>query len=226
MRLSPGEVHVWSAALTTLEHRLGSYETWLDQAEKMQAERYHFGRDRRRYAACRGWLRGLCGDYLGIPPERLVYLKGKSGKPRLASPWESLRFNLSHSGEKVLLAFTLDRELGIDLERLRGDVATEPIAQACFSPRDLALLAGAGDQGKTSTFFRLWTRLEAGLKLRGGGLALWQQDLARASGQGDLQEPSIYELNTQPGYAAALAVGPVENGCAGSREPIIRCFQI
>lgn len=226
MRLAPGEVHVWSAAVPSLGRRLGLFESWLDPGEKQQACRYHFERERRRYGACRGLLRMLSGGYLGLAPERLVYRKGKSGKPALAAPWESLRFNLSHSGDRILLAFSMGREVGIDLERMRPEVAAETIAQACFSARDQAELAAAGER-KTPTFFRLWTRLEAGLKLGGGSLAQWQEDARRFSADaGVLQEARVYELNTQPGYAAALAVGPLERGAAGSTEPLIRHFEL
>lgn len=209
MRLASGEVHVWDASIQATEKDRALYEGWLDPAEKDRAGRYYFAEDRRKYVCGRGLLRSLSSAYLGLDPARLAYVRGGGGKPCLARPWEGLRFNLSHSGDRVLLAFSLDREVGVDVERLREGVPAEPIARACFSMEDRARLASAPGDRRTSMFFRLWTRLEAGLKSRGWGLARWQEHLRAASPAAEgLKECALYDLNGQPGYAAALAVGP------------------
>ena len=52
----------------------------------------------------------------------------------------ALRFNLAHSHGLAVLAVTLGRELGVDVERVRPEVSTEGIAERHFSPREQAVL--------------------------------------------------------------------------------------
>ncbi len=48
-----------------------------------------------------------------------------------------LRFNMSHSHEVALLAVTEDNELGVDVEHIRADFASEDIARRFFSRREV-----------------------------------------------------------------------------------------
>ena len=64
------------------------------------------------------------------------------GKPILAATARipSLRFNLSHSHQFALFAFCLDHEVGIDIEKIRPQVAFEGIESRYFSPKERAEL--------------------------------------------------------------------------------------
>lgn len=104
----------------------------------------------------RGALRVLLARYLDADPRELRFVLGDHGKPRLESeqpetwreggsgPDEDLRFNLSHSGELMLLAVTEGREVGVDVERGRARYTAE--------------------------FLRAWTTREATVKCLGSGL--------------------------------------------------------
>ena len=67
-----------------------------------------------------------------MKPEELRFSYGAYGKPALASE-HSLRFNMSHSHEVALFAVALDAELGVDVEHIRADFASEDIARRFFS---------------------------------------------------------------------------------------------
>src|SRR5262245_20719597 len=56
--------------------------------------------------------------------------------PRLSSGSlePSPQFNLSHSGELILIALTIGRAVGIDVERIRNDIEVERLAVSFFSP--------------------------------------------------------------------------------------------
>ena len=63
-------------------------------------------------------LRQLLAGYLACPLGDLRFELGPLGKPRLlARNSTDLRFNVSHSGELVQLAFSRRREVGVDVEQ-------------------------------------------------------------------------------------------------------------
>ena len=66
----------------------------------------------------------------------------------------------------------LDREVGVDVERLRPVPDMLEIAACCFSERERAFLAELDGAERVDAFFRAWTRKEAWLKATGYGLAL------------------------------------------------------
>lgn len=76
---------------------------------------------------------------------------------------------LSHSGPVTVLAVS-EKPVGVDLERV-GEVR-ETIAQRFFPASFRAELDAAPEDEKAETFYRLWTTLEAALKLDGRGLTV------------------------------------------------------
>jgi 4'-phosphopantetheinyl transferase len=132
---------------------------------------------------------------------------------------DDLRFNLSHSHGLALCAVTSGRELGIDVEYQRPELAEESMAARFFSTRENAVLASLPVALRRTMFFAGWTRKEAYMKAVGGGLTipLEQVEVALAPGEpaallsvpGDPAEGrrwSLRELAPEAGYAAALVV--------------------
>lgn len=219
--LADDEVHVWRAALTPLDSDLRNMWHTLSADERERAERFYFSRDRKRFIAARGVLRAILSRYLAIGAEHLCFCYNARGKPALTSDsgGDTLRFNVSHSHTLALFAVTRGREVGIDLERMRSDLADEQIARRFFSPHEVAMLRALPPELRREGFFNCWTRKEAYIKARGEGLALPldQFDVTLAPGEsarllstaGDPQEADRWSLQALfPGqdYAAALAV--------------------
>jgi 4'-phosphopantetheinyl transferase len=109
--------------------------------------------------------------------------------------------------------------VGIDLERIRFDLAVAEIAERFFSRREVAMLRTLPTELQRQAFFRCWTRKEAYIKARGEGLSLLldQFDVSLAPGEpaailGTQRDPSeasrwsLQKLTPAPGYVAALAV--------------------
>jgi 4'-phosphopantetheinyl transferase len=230
--LAPDEVHVWRAALPVSGAAQERFERSLSQDERARASRFHFPRDQERFITTRGLLRAILGGYAGLEPAELTFDYSSFGKPSLAPAHggHGLRFNLSHSGGLALLGITRGREIGIDVERFRPDLATDKIARSFFSPREVSELLALPADARPAAFFACWTRKEAFVKARGEGLSfpLDQFDVSLAPGEpaallathGDPQEAqrwTLMELDAGPGYAAALAVE------AGSRK--LLCWQ-
>src|SRR5207245_9098248 len=130
--------------------------------------------DRHHYIAVRELLRSILCKYLAKEPGQLRFSYNPYGKPELASPADSgaLRFNLAHSRGLALYAFTRRRQIGIDVEMIRPDFATEEIAARFFSPAEIAVLRSLPRELQPLAFFSCCTRQEAFIKARGMGLSL------------------------------------------------------
>jgi 4'-phosphopantetheinyl transferase len=115
----------------------------LPAVERERAAAMHRAEARGRWVAARWALREVLGRYLGRDPAAIELRFGERGKPMLAEPGASLRFNLSHSGELALIAIGEEREVGVDVQR----TGSRPAA-----------------------FYAGWTRREAVAKCHGTGL--------------------------------------------------------
>jgi 4'-phosphopantetheinyl transferase len=80
---------------------------------------------------------------------------------------EGLFFNISHSGDYVVAAFS-DREVGIDIEQ-RGRARVE-VATRFFHPAEIAALLAAGEEERKRLFIDYWAIKESYLKYLGTGL--------------------------------------------------------
>ena len=130
-----------------------------------------------------------------------------------------MHFNLSHAHDLTLYAFCRDQDVGIDIERIRSDIAYEQIANYVFSPYEIATLFALPLHERTEAFFRGWSIKEAYIKGLGGGLSipLDQFDTAISPGtpaailatRPDPTEAgrwTVARLDAGSGYAAALAL--------------------
>ncbi|HSE19062.1 MAG TPA: 4'-phosphopantetheinyl transferase superfamily protein [Pyrinomonadaceae bacterium] len=168
--LETGTVHVWRVVLDQPDNRLESFRRTLEPHELERAGRFHFEKHRRHFIVARGFLRSVVARYLETQPEALRFVYGTYGKPALASE-HSLRFNLSHSNQVALLAVALDAELGIDVEHIRADFASEDIARRFFSRTEVEAFNALPKEEQVAAFFRCWTRKEAYIKAIGKGLS-------------------------------------------------------
>ncbi|MCC6697660.1 MAG: 4'-phosphopantetheinyl transferase superfamily protein [Candidatus Hydrogenedentes bacterium] len=219
--LEPGAVHVWRARLDQPATVIDRYWATLSADEQERAARFHFPGGRNNYVVGRGVLRELLGRYLGMLPSAVSLTYSDHGKPALTEGCGSLplRFNLAHSGRLALYGFTLDRLIGIDIEKNRPDFAGQRIADRFFSSREADALRALPKEQREEAFLNCWTRKEAYIKARGEGLSfpLDAFDVSLKPGepaallatQGDPQEASrwsMFALHVEDGYAAALAV--------------------
>ena len=218
--LAADEVHVWRARLAHCETCLAELSGLLAPDERERAARYHFPVDQKRCILGRALARIILAHHLRRSPHELAFEYNAFDKPRLADRLDSpVEFNISHSGEWLLLAFAQRRALGVDVERMREDMASAEIAARFFSPFECMALASLPAEMQCDAFFDCWTRKEAYLKGRGDGLSLPldQFDVAFTPGaeprllatRHDPQEArrwSLCALNVGPGHKAALAV--------------------
>jgi 4'-phosphopantetheinyl transferase len=221
LELPENEAHVWRANLDTLPAPEQVREELLARDEVERARRFRFERDRRRFVAGRSLLRLLLAAYLHTNPGEISFDYSPRGKPSLAGNHAAsgIRFNVSHSHEIGLFAFVRSREIGIDVERIRRDFDASAIADRFFSPREREALGQLPPALRHEAFFHCWTRKEAFVKAKGGGLslALDQFDVSLDPRQpaqllGTRPDPeersrwSLSALDVDPAYPAALVV--------------------
>jgi 4'-phosphopantetheinyl transferase len=172
--LLPRSLQIWRARLDICSDSLPRYSELLSHGELARADRFVFPQDRQRFVTCRATLRLLLGNYLQIPPQSVLLEEGPQGKPIVAGSdlAPQMKFNLSHSHGIAVFAFAKEREVGIDVEKIRPDFASHEIAQRYFSSQEIAELDALAPQLYTAGFFRCWTKKEAYIKARGEGLQI------------------------------------------------------
>ena len=221
LTLSKDDVHVWLAELGPPAARVQQMAQCLSETERIKSDSFHFKRDRMHFIVSRAVLRMILGRYLQIEPKGVQFSYGHHGKPDLAEPLgeSTLRFNLAHSQDLALYAFTLDREIGVDLEYLRVISDIKQIASEFFSANEITTLHALPASQRRQAFFNCWTPKEAYIKAIGKGLSqpLDQFEVLLAptesaclrSVERDPERASRWSLSAltpAPGYVAALAV--------------------
>lgn len=217
--LTPGDVQIWHYELDTDADRQAQLERVLDEAERNRAQRFHFEEHRRRFIVRRGVLRMILANYTGMKPEKIHFTHGANGKPGidLSMTGRALKFSASSSQALAAVAVACDRELGLDLERVRPDRDHELVARE-FSDPEAAELRRLEPGERAAAFFELWTCKEAYLKGKGLGLRvpLDQFTIAldpvsprltwSALDPADPEKWSLHRLILAPAFAACLAV--------------------
>lgn len=165
-------VHVWCAALDVDRETQERCVSVLSENERSRAERFVLERDRTSFIVAHGILRALLARYLGCAPQSIQFTYGPYGKPAISDRQapSPLSFNLSHSHGLAAVAVVRDREIGVDVERIRPEFAGEDIAKRYFSPTEVAELRRLPEERRAEGFFLCWTRKEAYVKALGEGL--------------------------------------------------------
>ncbi len=118
-----------------------------------------------------------------IELNRIKFLKGKRGKPYVEDC--KIKINWSHTKGLVVCAIS-EKEVGIDTEKIGQ--ADEIIIKSFFSKGERDLIKNKEGKQKDIEFFKIWTKKEAFLKNRGGGLF----DLDNIDWDNDLKNEYLY----------------------------------
>jgi 4'-phosphopantetheinyl transferase len=210
------DVHVWRMPLQADDHRLDALVELLSEDERTRMAGFHQEADGRRFACARSALRLLLGHYLGQAPRDLIFTVGKHGKPHLDSA-PALEFNLTHSGTLALIALSLRRAVGVDVEWLgRTPIDLAAVADRVLCPPEKAWLAALPQRSHPEAFLQLWACKEAVSKAAGEGFAAGFSYIQTDPAQLSTGEPQELEavggrwrlqlLAPGQGYVGALAV--------------------
>ncbi len=151
--LPEDEIHVWRTTLDMEPSGFTKLQQILSPDERGRANRFHFEVDRRRGVIGRGYLRLLLGRILDLPANKLQFEYDEFGKPSLIPKQRlPLQFNVSHSGGMILIAITIGREVGVDVERIRTDLDPVIIAARFFSAIEYKILTSLAGPARCLSF--------------------------------------------------------------------------
>lgn len=146
-------VQVWFADVTPLliEEKYRQYYQEAPAWRREKADRYKFDRGR--------------AQSIG------VWSLWEKVRRRYGLPEETV-YNLSHSGNYVLCAFSDNHtaKVGCDLEEMRA--FREPVARRFFCQREYEHIMGKEEKERTRLFYRYWVLKESFMKATRQGMAL------------------------------------------------------
>lgn len=166
------QVQLWRVDIATVGADLAEFEATLDADERARAARFLVAGANRQFVVARSILRRLLAPHVGIPAAEIRFALGTYGKPYLAADTSGgLRFNVSHSGDMILLALSREREVGADVERIHALQSRAEIAERFFSLPEAQRIRGLPAEERERSFFHHWVRKEAFVKAVGKGIA-------------------------------------------------------
>lgn len=190
-------VQVWFADITPLliEETYRRYYKEAPAWRREKADRYKFARGRAQSIGVWSLWEYVCGRY--DLPEDTVY-------------------NLSHSGNYVLCAFSDDNTamVGCDLEEMKE--FREPVARRFFCQSEYEHIMGKDEKDRAQLFYRYWVLKESFMKATRQGMALdiqsfeigWTKDERPVLIQKPEEYPQefYYQEYGKEGVAAGIAV--------------------
>ena len=164
--------------------------------EAARADRIVHPRARAVSLAGRAFLRAVLAAATGRPPLGIPIVADGNGKPFVppAAGLRSPHFNLSHSGDLVLVALARDGPVGVDVEEHRAMDDLDRVAGAVLTPDELGRLLGIAGRGRLTAFLDLWCAKEAVMKADGRGFRI---------------DPRSIRLSALPGPATATVLAEV-----------------
>lgn len=215
--MKENEVHVWAVDLDAITLTENFFCSSLSHEEKTRRDKLVFERDRKRFALAREIQRRILSHYISVKPESVEYNYNKYGKPEIRSHIK-VGFNISHSDGMLLFAIASNRQVGIDIEKIKDIKDILLIAESYFSDIEIKELKNLPDRVKTDAFFTCWTRKEAFIKAIGKGLSYSLKDFSVSvspASKPELIHPkngvnssewSIFDMSPPDKFKAALIV--------------------
>jgi 4'-phosphopantetheinyl transferase len=213
----PDQVHVWGFVLDTEDADLARATHLLSSDEQERANRLVHESHRRQFVVAHASLRVVLSRYCGKAPRELIIRKTESGKPFLPLH-PSIRFNLTHSHGRGLIAIAKDREVGIDLEQIGRRVDVERLARRFLSREDQEFIERGEPLQQDERFLRVWVAREALFKAEGTGITFplhrdhveltgdgTEGRLIRGTGRPGGADMPIRYLSLESGWVGAVA---------------------
>jgi 4'-phosphopantetheinyl transferase len=215
----PLEVDIWRVRTSGTTVRLRDVDKLLPADELERASRFHFERDRTRYIAAHIALHRIIRRYVRLEAAPISFPTMPDGKPFIEHSLNPSRisFNLSHSEDFALIAIARNVDLGVDIEKHRGNIEYAEISRRFFTGAECRWLDALPEPQRIRGFFRLWAAKEAFLKAVGTGLATPLNEVAvqfeddqriefESTRPGVSVEGFGKELTIAPDYAAAVVL--------------------
>ncbi len=206
------EIHVWSHTIHFDDPFLREAPYLLSNEELNRAAKYHFEKDKRVYESGHVFIRKILAHYTSLDAAKLDLSPIVNQKPKLENSPFRIHFNISHSGNKILVALGFNSDVGIDVEKIIPDFDMDGFAEANYHPNELEQFRSMKGIEETDYFYKIWTRKEAWLKLTGEGIndKLKELDFSGTIKSAPIPPHGHHDLymsswNESPEYLATLA---------------------
>lgn len=147
---------------------INSKKKLLSADELERCSRFRRQKDQERYILAHALKRYCLSHYLNVPAHSLAFSSGAKGKPYCTHKGAPA-FNLSHSGEFVMLGLSAISHVGVDVEQLDRDVSPD-IFPRVLSVEEQKKVMDSVDSNYE--FVCYWTQKEAVSKALGLGLSI------------------------------------------------------
>ena len=172
------DIHLWQIDLTQYPLEFpnsNQVQQLLSSKELKRCNRLVNEKLRMRFSLSHAWKRIIIARYLKSSPLELIFNTAKYGKPFLSSETPSyipaLKFNFSHSADRLLLAISNSNEIGVDVEFMNPEIEALELAERFFALTEFKQLKNLSDKEIIIPFYRIWTAKEAVIKALGKGLS-------------------------------------------------------
>lgn len=216
MNIKDNEVHIYRIKFPRKKDEISELRKLLSKDETEKADRFRFEKDTIQYIVSRGYLRRILSDYIQTNAESIIFSYTEFGKPFINN--SEVYFNLSHSGDWCLIAVSLIKEIGIDIEKIREIDDVLKIAEKYFALNEYEHLKSFEGIKQLNEFFRIWTLKESFIKAIGEGLSFPLKNFSVLSGKNNSPVLKLFDnkkegtnwkllnLDSESGYYSSLAV--------------------
>lgn len=209
-------IHVWHGMIEPFDlQREGAYQEFLSLDEQKKANAFKRDDLKHKYRVSRAKLRFVLAEYLGCQPQQIRFELGDYGKPYVVD--SPVYFNLSHSGDVLVIAISSCEQIGVDVEQYQDRKSLPSLVEKCFSSSEVKFWKNLNEEQRLKVFYQFWVRKEAFVKAVGRGIALglencvldtqsFQTFIDLPSGYGKPSNWKIDAIDLWEQYASAVVV--------------------
>lgn len=168
--LKPSEVHLWKIQIKENETYLNTLKKYLNKNEINNSEEFRQKIDQIRFIFSRAMLKRILSIYTNKPVNDLIFSYNKFNKPYIKNNLH-IHFNISHSNDLIIFAFTISHQIGTDIENIKLIEEIDSISKLVFSEIEYYQWKNTPEENKIFSFYQLWTYKESIIKAIGTGFS-------------------------------------------------------
>jgi len=200
---------------------------YLTDLERNRIEQYRFERDQLCFGIARAAVKLIFEKQLKLDKTQFSIEIQEYGKPCIQNN-RGLHFNISHSGNIILIGIAFHYEMGVDVEVKNNEIDHIDLSKSVFSLDEHAELKILEKNRVVEGFYNCWSMKESFIKALGLGLQIpldqFSVDFFHSTNESQLkhvawdvtlvQKWKTLNLDIKDGYAAAYTCArEIQNIC-------------
>jgi 4'-phosphopantetheinyl transferase len=170
---------IWRIHIPDFLEKIEENKYLIKPDEQSKSEAFAHEDDRNRFLLGKIYLRKLLAKYLKISSQDIEFDFLEFNKPIL-SAFPNMNFNISHSGDYIVLGFANRRSVGVDIELIESKLDLYNLIYSTMSSVEVSSILNS--ESPRAIFYKHWTRKEALLKSVGIGLTDRLKDISVCDG--------------------------------------------